>query len=142
MFFQKKKDMVDLRDLPRRSSNLPHGMNFVPKDGAGFVDMTKKRILPSELRKQKMGMQTTSTPTPASNSSSSGFSFFDVPTPTPSLNSPLSQNSSSDTDEILRKISMQISDLDSKIYKIEQRVELLERKAGIVDTGSSSGFNW
>jgi hypothetical protein len=143
MFFQKKKDMIDIRDLPRK--NAAFDKSFVPKDGLGFVDLTKKRILPSELRKQKLGIQPASSqPVASSSSSSSGFSFFDSPTQvaSPSLSSS-SSGPSSETDEMLRKISMQVSDLDSKIYKMEQRIELLERKAGITDSSSSnSGFSW
>jgi len=138
MFFQKKKEMVDIRDLPRK--NAAFGKSFVPKDGYGFVDLTKKRILPSELRKMK-GMQTTTQP---QTSSASTFSFFDTPTPSPSFGPssfPVSSSSSSETEELLRKVSMQISDLDSKMYKMEQRIELLEKKAGITDS-SGSGFNW
>lgn len=138
MFFQKRKEMVDIRDLPRK--NAAFGKSFVPKDGLGFVDLTKKRVLPSEIRRQKMGLASS---TPAPSSSTSTFSFFDTPTPSASPSFAPVSSSSSDTDEMLRKISMQISDLDSKIYKIEQRVELLERKAGITDSsGSNSGFSW
>jgi len=57
---------------------------------------------------------------------------------------PSSTSSSSDTEESLRKISLQISDLDTKLYKMEQRIELLEKKAGVSssDSSSNTGFNW
>lgn len=145
MLFGKKKEMVDIRDLPKNASM---GKSFIPKDGYGFVDLTKKRLLPSEERKLKAIVgQPQSSPSAESTSS---FSFFDTPTPSPSPSfSPYpaaaqnypSTTPNSDTEEALRKISMQISDLDTKIYKMEQRIELLERKAG-VQGPSNSGFSW
>jgi len=133
--FSKKKDMVDLADLPKRNANLPCGKSFVPNDGCGFVDLTQKRVLPSELRKQK-GLE------PSSNSdnvfpasSPSSFAFFDSPTNATSSNN--------EQNDMMRKMSSQISDLDSKLYKMEQRIELLEKKAGVNNTSSSSGgFGW
>jgi hypothetical protein len=126
MFFKKKKEDVDIRELPRRNINLPNGKAFVPKDGYGFVDLTQKRRLPSEIAKEKRLLKTQSE-TP------SAFSFFDTPTPQ------ISQTQNSDTEELMRKVSSQISDLDSKLYKLEQRIELIERKVGL---NNSSGFNW
>ena len=142
MLFGKKKDMIDIRDLPK---NVSTGKQFIPKDGYGFVDLTKKRLLPSEERKLKMLSNQPATPTLSSESASS-FSFFDTPTPTSTSSSNYpsfspATPSNPDTEESLRKISMQISDLDTKIYKIEQRIELLERKAG-VSTPQNSGFSW
>lgn len=140
MIFGKRKEMVDIRDLPKNTSI---GKNFVPKDGYGFVDLTKKRLLPSEERKLKTIVGQPSTPA----ESTSSFSFFDTPTPSstssssyPSFSAP-TPVSSPDTEDMLRKISTQISDLDTKIYKMEQRIELLERKAGI-NNSSNSGFSW
>jgi predicted esterase len=39
---------------------------------------------------------------------------------------------------------MQVSDLDSKLYKMEQRIELLEKKTGIDNSSNTStgGFSW
>ncbi len=135
--FGKKKDMIELADVQRRSVNLPHGRKFVPKDGLGFVDLTKKRGLPLKaLEKPAKSSLTPTNSTPASS-----FSFFDTPTPQVETFS----SSNSDTEEALRKISMQITDLDSKLYKMEQRIELLERKAGVSNSDSPStspGFSW
>lgn len=141
MFFQQKKEPIDIRDLPR---NIPTGKRFVPKDGYGFVDLTVKRKLPSEIAKEKALMKSVSQP--VAQTSTSSFSFFDTPSatspyPTAAQTYSTPVPSNSDTEEMLRKISLQISDLDTKIYKMEQRIELLERKAG-VSTPSSSGFSW
>jgi hypothetical protein len=141
MFFS-KKEAIDIRDIPRPKVNI--GKAFVANDGSGYVDFTKKRKLPSELAKEKALLKTISQPAPSANSApASSFSFFD--TPTPSAQSYSSQSSStdnSDVEELMRKLSSQISDLDSKLYKMEQRIELLERKAGVGDSSSSSGFAW
>lgn len=140
MFFS-KKEAIDIRDIPRPKVNL--GKAFIAKDGSGFVDLTKKRKLPSEIEKEKVLMKTIgqSAPTSASSSTSS-FSFFDTPsTPTPNYSSQTSTDNP-DTTDLMRKISSQISELDSKLYKMEQRIELLERKAGVGESTSSGGFAW
>lgn len=131
--FGKKKDMLELSEVQKRSINLPHGKSFVAKDGLGFVDLTKKPKLP--LRALEKPIEKSIVPA----SQPSSFSFFDSVNSTPAMPSTISDN-----DESLRKISMQISDLDSKLYKLEQRIELLERKSGIDNssTSSSSGFSW
>lgn len=137
MFFQKKKEPIDIRDLPRNTSM---GKNFIPKDGYGFVDLTQKRKLPSEIAKEKAFLK--SMPQSQPTESNSSFSFFDTPSPS-NYPTPSSSIDNSDTTDLMRKISTQISDLDTKIYKMEQRIELLERKAGINDNSNSSGsFTW
>lgn len=139
MFFS-KKEAIDIRDIPRPKINLG---KFVPKDGTGFVDLTKKRKLPSEIAKEKALLKTISQPAPStSNSPASSFSFFDTPTPSAQSYPSSTSTDNSDTADLMRKLSGQISDLDSKLYKMEQRIELLERKAGVGDSSSSSGFAW
>lgn len=135
MFFN-KKEAVDIRDIPKKHS----GTHFVAKDGYGFVDLTnKKRGLP--LRAVQTSQPTSETKAPE-RSMGNMFGFFDSNVNSSSTSSS-SSNSSSDTDEAVRKVSIQLSDLDSKLYKLEQRIELLERKAGITNTSSgNSGFSW
>lgn len=135
--FSKKKDMVELSEVQKRTVNLPHGRKFVPKDGYGFVDLTRKPKLPLKALESKEKTAAPATTQPATQSS--GFSFFDTPSVTPS-----STSSSSDSSEEIRKVSMQLSDLDTKLYKLEQRIELLERKAGVSNSDSSNagGFSW
>lgn len=140
MFFKKKK-MVDIRDLPQRSSSLPNGKAFVAKDGYGFVDLTKKQKLPSEVAKEKALLGKIKTSVPQEQPTSS-FSFFDTPsTPAQSYPQTTSTNNS-DMEDSLRKISSQISDLDTKLYKMEQRLEVVERKSGINNSSNSGGFGW
>ena len=140
MFFGTKKEPIDIRDIPRPKVNF--GKAFIAKDGSGFVDLTKTRKLPSEIAKEKALVKTLGQSSPSSSSSSSSsFSFFDTSsTPTPV---PTSSTNNSDIEDLMRKISGQISELDTKLYKMEQRIELLERKAGIDNNSSSpSGFTW
>ena len=142
MFFN-KKEAIDIRDIPRPKANL--GKAFVASDGSGYVDFTKKRKLPSEIAKEKAFVKTIGqTQAPASNSSS--FSFFDTPSAsTPGFNRSDTAHTDVSSDEqkdLMRKVSGQISELDTKLYKMEQRIELLERKAGVGESSSSGGFAW
>jgi len=132
MFF-KKKDPIDLRDLPKPKLNLRKEISSV--NSYEFVDLTKKRKLPSEIAKEKAVLKTigNNTTSPAQSS----FSFFDTPT-----TAPQSSSNNPDAENLMRKLSSQISDLDTKLYKMEQRIELLERKAGIGDSSNSGGFGW
>lgn len=140
MFFNKQKEAIDIRDIPRPKVNL--GKSFMASEGTGFVDFTKKRKLPSEIAKEKVLLKTIGQSAPSTNSSpSSSFSFFDTPS-TPNYPSQSSSTENSDTADLMRKLSTQISDLDTKLYKMEQRIELLERKSGINNSSSSSGFSW
>ncbi len=127
MAFGKKKDMVDIRDIPKRNINLPNGKDFVAKDGYGFVDLTRKPKSVSVGQTKKLE-------TTQANSSPSAFSFFDS---SPSFQQ-TAPSSNDETKELLRKLSTQISDLDSKIYQLEQRMELVEKKLGVGDSSSSS----
>ena len=133
MFFR-KKDPVDLRDLPKPKMNL--GKEFSQNNGYGFVDLTKKRKLPSEIAKEKVLLKKIGQNSKIEESTSS-FNFFN--TPSVPETSPINN---SEVNDLLRKLSSQISDLDTKLYKMEQRIELLERKAGVGDSSNSGAFNW
>ena len=140
MFFKKKREMVELGEVQRRNVNLPNGRKFVAKDGMGFVDLTKKSKLPSQMRAEKLSRVNApssvfspiglSSSSPSPSESGGAFSFFDSPVSS-SFSPSSSSGGDSDTNEMLRKISTQISDLDTKLYKMEQRIEVLERKVGV-----------
>jgi hypothetical protein len=117
MWFKKKKD-VDLRELQRK------GLIRVPKqeveletDRNGFVDLSSNTTT----------NETTST---KDATEPSPFNFFDNPSSTIP-----NQQQNKDNLEATRRLE----ELDNKIYKLEQRIELLERKAGV---GSSSEYSW
>jgi len=123
--FRKKKRMIDIRELQRRGSMrlpVPQGESSgdVVTDSNGFVEMGGASAPVSAT-------------TPSTGSSSGGdfFSFMDNPSSSASSNMSSGLSPKTTPSEDLRKISQQISDLDNKLYKMEQRIELLERKAGV-----------
>ena len=121
MFWKRKKKMIDICELQRRGAmHIPRNDIEIPTNKEGFVELGKSSSTPA------IPPSTTS-----SESAGNFLNFMDN-------SSSLSQNSSTpaftDTQtpsSNLRKISTQISDLDNKIYKLEQRIELLERKFDI-----------
>lgn len=120
MWFKKKKD-VDLRDLHKR------GVIRVPKqdieletDRNGFVDLNQVQKPVETIAKDNLTSQ-----------SETGFlNFFDTPASSPP--------STNQTGMDLRDFTRRLEELDNKLYKIEQRIELLERKVGV----GSSGYSW
>lgn len=110
MFWRKKKRMIDVRELQKQGvAGIPQNTGEVVTNPEGFVEMGSS--------------QPTTPSTQAPGSGGNFFNFMD----NPASSSPSPVSSDSD----LRKISAQLSDLDNKIYKLEQRIELLERKAGV-----------
>ena len=67
-----------IRDLPK---NVSTGKSFIAKDGFGFVDLTKKRMLPSEERRLKMESSQSKNPSTVfpQQQPASSFNFFDLP---------------------------------------------------------------
>ena len=111
MFFGKRKGMIDIGKLQRKGIiQLPKEEPRGPEtDNDGFVELNKTK----------------------EPSSSGFFSFMDKPSS--------SQSSSFGTESNgynKKEVDAKVIDLDNKIYKLEQRIELLERKAG-VGSGSS-----
>jgi len=99
MIFRKKKGMIDVRELQRRGVvRIPKQDVVVPTNREGFIEMGSNGKI-----------NRTAPPKPTSNTELFGFS---------------SQSSISSG----RSESERITDLDNKIYKLEQRIELLEKK--------------
>jgi len=110
MLFRKKKRMIDVRELQRRGVvRIPKQDVVVPTNRDGFVEFgsTSKPI----------NTETTS-PTPSSNTEL--FGFMDS-----------SSSTSNPTTSTGRAESERVTELDNKIYKLEQRIELLEKKLDI-----------
>lgn len=119
MFFGKKKRMIDIGRLQRSGAViLPKEEPRGPEtDDDGFVDLGKNTSSEKAGFFEFLGKQ------PPSSSSSNSSSEFS--TETNGYNK--------------REVDQKISDLDNKIYRLEQRIELLERKAGVgVGSGNSS----
>lgn len=134
MLFRKKK-MVDIRDLPK--TTIPVSMkstDFTTKTSGGFVDLTKPGL---PLRAVQTSAETTAD---MANETASAFSFFDNASanPTTSTESSYGSSDSLELKDLIRKVSMQVSELDSQIYKLEQRLEVVERKTGSNQDDSSS----
>ena len=116
--------MVDIRDLQKKGSlRIPAHDTEVVTDKDGFVELGKENMTTTST--QPFQEPQSATQQTQSESDGNFFGFMDSPT----TSTPSSQSS----DEDLRKVSTQLSDLDNKLYKLEQRIELLERKAGIGD---------
>ena len=106
MFWKKKKNMVDLRDLSRSRAIIPQKQPTLSTTKEGFVQMG----------------ETLKTTTPESEPSVLGFLDNPASTSTTTL--------SSSSDDV-RKLTERIERLDNLLYKLEQRIELLERKVGV-----------
>ena len=108
MIFRKKKRMIDVRELQRRGVvRIPKQDVVIPTDRDGFVEFGSKA--------KPINSETTSS-TPSSNTEF--FGFMDSTSPTPSAS-------------IDRVDSERMTELDNKIYKLEQRIELLEKKLDV-----------
>ena len=115
MIFRKRKKMVDVRELQRRGVvSLPKKDIVIPTDKNGFVELGANA-------------HPTSTPSTETPSASSVMDFLG--------NSSATTNPSTPTS---RQDSERITELDNKIYKLEQRIELLEKKLDINPTTNSN----
>ncbi len=103
---KKKKDMVDLRDIHGRRAIIPQKQPVLSTTREGFVQMPGTST------------QTTSEQEP------SVLRFLDNPASTTTTMSTTSSND-------LRKLTERLERLDNILYKLEQRIELLERKVGV-----------
>ena len=120
MFWRKKKKgMVDIREFHKRGVRIPEGDVMVTTNKDGFVEMGGGA-----------GGESESMPEPKTM-----FSFFDKPAAVASVSSSVSEGAD------FRKLTERIERLDNMLYKLEQRIELLERKAGVggSDGGVSTG---
>lgn len=108
----KKKKMVDLAELHRQGRIIiPKQDVVIETDKRGFVDISKKEdIIPPMPERQTNNF----------------MSFMD--------SSP--KQSTPDSSDDLKKISQQLSTLDNQLYKLEQRMELIERKLSIDQNNS------
>ena len=114
MLFRKKKGMIDVRELASQGKIVPMGTRTLESDANsdGFVEMgSSAKATPS---------QTQSTP--------STMNFFNTSTPS---TTPEVSNSN---------LAERITALSSKMTKIEQRLEVIEKKLGIGD--SSPPLMW
>ena len=112
MLFKKKKRMIDVRELQKRGVvRIPKKDIVVPTNRDGFVEF---------------GANGKSTPqTPSTNSELFGFAN-------------MASSSSSPDGYTKREADAKTVGLDNKIYKLEQRIELLEKKLDISKPAESN----
>lgn len=108
MLFGKKKDMIDVRELQRR------GVVRIPKQDV-VVPTNRDGFVEMGSAGNKANTKT------QSSSNTEFFGFMDQKSSTPG-----------------RDESERITALDNKIYKLEQRIELLEKKLDINQKPESS----
>src|SRR3989344_4114137 len=118
MIFKKNKKMIDVRELQRRGVvKLPEKEIVIPTDKTGFVDFSGKGD--SVIKKSSK-----------SQNNADFFGFTGIKRGSGSLSSSTGEGYDK------REVDEKVTNLDNKIYKLEQRIELLERKLGV---GSSVG---
>jgi len=106
MIFRKKKRMIDVRELQKRGVvRIPKKDSIVPTNPDGFV----------EFGPDSKPIETETTTAPSSNTEF--FGFMD--------SSPSTSTTTSGTTG--RNESERMTELDNKIYKLENRIELLEK---------------
>lgn len=122
MWFKNKKD-VDLRELQRKGLiKIPKKEVELETDRNGFVDIRSNSLDQENQTQTKQELQ---------EPNQNFFSFMD---------NSVQENSMNSTNSEDKKVwTRRLEELDNKIYKLEQRIELLERKAGV---GNSSGYSW
>ena len=122
MFFRKEKKMIDVRELQKRGVvRIPRQDVVVPTNREGFIEMGSS------------GNPTNAeTTTSAPQSNTELFGFMD------------SSAASVPSESTGRDESERITELDNKIYKMEQRIELLEKKLDInqPSQGSVGVMGW
>ncbi len=122
--------MIDVRELQRQGRLRFAKPGHEPATNSeGFVEISPSSRDPQPIRTPSTA-QSSINPTGSSPTTTGDgfFSFMD----NPASSSPMEPSSTGSENSIeLRRISRQISDLDNKLYKMEQRIELLERKAGV-----------
>ena len=115
----KKKPMVDVAELQRKGLIINNRAELPPTNRQGFIDMSRKE-------KKKSEEEIIVPAQPSSSSSGGGFFGF-MDSSSSSSNSFSTETNGYDKREVDRRIEA----LDNKIYKLEQRIELLERKANV-----------
>ncbi|MFZ5955515.1 MAG: hypothetical protein ACOYT4_03745 [Nanoarchaeota archaeon] len=129
--FNNKKDMVDIRELQRRGIlRIPKEDIEIATNREGYIELEALGLVACEEEKPPKFQECEEKKQEAKdNNQNANLSFFDLPIQSNSTNS---QNFSIEKDgyskrEVDRKMEM----LDNRIYKLEQRIEVLERKAGV-----------
>jgi hypothetical protein len=120
MIFNKKRNkMIDIRELQKRGVvRIPKKEIVIPTNDDGFVELNRTK---SQEPKTK-----------SSNSNADFFGFMGNNTTETSNN----RNTERPSEHA------RLTDLDNKIYKLEQRIELLERKLDVNQSTNAGPLGW
>ncbi len=122
--FWKKKKMVDVRELHKRGIvNLDRKDVMVPTDKEGYVELGDKGFKSLEPKSKKINFSFYGNSNSSSSSSSTGSSS--------------SSGVGDGEGYSKREIDARLERLDNTLYKLEQRLEVLERKLGVNSPSSS-----
>lgn len=126
IFNKKKKRMIDVRELQKK------GVVKIPRKKTKQENITKGGFI--NIRANQKNKK----PEISSNADFFGFAS------TTKTNKPSpQQNFSTESDGYnKREVDQKITDLDNKIYKLEQRTELLEKKLDINQSNNTSVIGW
>ena len=134
----KKKRMIDVGDLHKRGKLIVPKDNVTlkpDKDGYVHIEFSEARVI-STLPTSTNSATTTSTMDSSSSSESTSgggfFDFFNSSTSSPQVTSSSSTTSSTSSDVYdKREVDSKIEKIDNILYRIEQRLDLIERKLGV-----------
>lgn len=130
--FKKRSGMIDVVDMQKRGMvKVPERkVSNIKADKNGFVE------LKSSSSSSMGSMSSSSVPQTEEKKSSGGFfDFFGGGSSSTSTTSSSDNSFSTEANGYdKREVDAKIENLDNKIYKLEQRIEVLERKTGV-------GFN-
>ena len=116
MVFGFKKKMIDVGEMQKQGRILPPNVNReFATDNDGFVEVNGTKV------ERVSGTK-----------ASENFSGMDMINQSSSSSIPITQST------VLNRLDEKMKDLDRILYKLEQRVELLERKAGVGFHGDAS----
>lgn len=109
--------MIDVRELQRRGVvRIPKNDVEIPTNSEGFIELGKS-----------------AKSTPKTNTEFFGF----IDTPTAQHHSTPNVNHTDGYDK--REVDQKITVLDNQIYKLEQRIELLEKKLDVNRSNNNAG---
>tara|TARA_Y100000310_G_scaffold228284_1_gene230595 strand:+ start:3014 stop:3433 length:420 start_codon:yes stop_codon:yes gene_type:complete len=133
MIFRKKKKMIDIRELQKRSVvRIPKEDIVIPTNKEGFVEFGNVRQINSSNSSQETNRGFSDLDN-KKEEFTNPLDFLDSNTPSPGREFSIQEEGYNK-----REVDSKIFELDNKIYKLEQRIELLERKAGVNDSSDST----
>ncbi|MGK0209271.1 MAG: hypothetical protein ACI83O_000543 [Patescibacteria group bacterium] len=144
IFGRKKKRMIDVGELVRRGRMPKHDTEVNLKANSdGFVEIGSGNSIKAQEINREDSVDVSALLGESAPVESSAMDFLNMSS-TPSSPSPTFSQEADGYDK--REVDAKISQLDSMIYKLEQRIDVLERKAGVgtgnSNTGAMGAMGW